>query len=58
MTPITVWLLVMVGHVHAGGVMAVQPQAFPTEQDCRRLIATVTTPRYGALYCIQTQVYK
>lgn len=58
MTSVTVWLMVMVGTVSAGGVTVVAPQLFPTEAACMKLIKPVTTPRYGAMFCIQTEVVK
>ena len=37
MTTITVWLLVMTGHVNSGGLGAVQPFMFPTVEACEQV---------------------
>jgi hypothetical protein len=51
---VTVWLLVMVGHVNSGGLGAVQPHLFPTAAACERVSSNATTRVYWR--CVETKV--
>lgn len=58
MTTITVWLLVMFGGVHGGGLASVQPHLFPTVQACEQVAKNAAVPGRIQWRCIETQVVK
>jgi hypothetical protein len=59
MTVITVWLLTLSSWVYGGEVTSVQPQMYPTLQDCEQVgkyIARIRSNDSTTWRCVQTKV--